>query len=81
MECGHVKSDNSFELIRKLEVGDHFGEIALVKGVQRTLSVKSIGISQLLSLTKSSFERIFGSIKQQLKGDYTVDKPYANEAL
>ena len=42
MECGHEKSDGSRNLVRKLEPGNHFGEIALIHNVRRTLSVKSV---------------------------------------
>jgi cAMP-dependent protein kinase regulator len=40
-ECLKSKEDGGFELVRKLEVGAHFGEIALLKNVKRTLSVKA----------------------------------------
>lgn len=63
----------SFELIRTLEKGDHFGEISLIRNVRRTLAVRSsTAHTQLFSLTRSTFNRILGSIKQFLKEDYVA---------
>ena len=59
--------------MRKLETGSHFGEIALINNVRRTMSIKSIGDSQLLMLTRAAFDRILGSIKKYLKGDYAKE--------
>ena len=58
--------------MRNLEPGSSFGEIALINNVKRTMSVRSVGDSQLLSLQRSTFNRILGSIKKYLKGDYTT---------
>ena len=57
-------------MVRALKPGSHFGEVALINHVNRTLSVLAVSDSQLLSLKKDSFERILGSIKKFLKGDY-----------
>lgn len=75
VECGRevqlANGTQDFELIRPLNQGDHFGEIALINNVKRTLSVRSsTPNTQLLSLSKSAFTRILGSIKQYLKEDY-----------
>jgi len=52
-------------------VGAHFGEIALLKNVKRTLSVKATSDNlKLLALSKEAFERILGSIRDYLKEDY-----------
>ena len=54
--------------------GDHFGEVALINNVRRTLAVRSArDQTQLLSLNRSTFTRILGSIKQFLKEDYAGD--------
>lgn len=61
-------------MVRKLEIGAHFGEISLLKNVKRTLSVKaSSDVLKLLVLSKEAFERILGSIKDYLKEDYRDD--------
>ena len=72
IECGiESDSDQAFELVRELNQGDHFGEIALINGVKRTLAVRSAAENtQLLSLNRDTFNRILGSIKHYLKGDY-----------
>ena len=41
--CGRETEDGSFDIVRTLGVGEHFGEIALINNVRRTLSVKSKG--------------------------------------
>lgn len=71
IECGKEKSDSEFELIRTLTTGAHFGEIALINNVKRTLSVKAASNAKLMKLSQKTFNRILGSIKQYLKGDYT----------
>jgi CRP-like cAMP-binding protein len=54
-----------------LTIGAHFGEIALIKNVKRTLSVRATSENlRLLVLSKEAFERILGSIKDYLKEDY-----------
>ena len=73
-ECLKSKQDGTHELVRKLTVGAHFGEIALLKNVMRTLSVKATSDSlKLLVLSNEAFERILGSIKDYLKEDYKND--------
>ena len=58
--------------MRTLSQGEHFGEIALIKNVRRTLAARSAHLPvKLLSLTRSTFNRILGSIKQFLKEDYS----------
>jgi cAMP-dependent protein kinase regulator len=80
IECGFEKEQpdgtNSFDIVRTLSQGDHFGEIALINGVRRTLAVRSglDSTTQLLSLTRQTFTRILGSIKQYLKEDYGDDR-------
>ena len=61
-------------MVRTLEQGAHFGEIAILKNVRRTLSVKASSDSvKLLVLSKEAFERILGSIRDYLKEDYKSD--------
>ena len=58
--------------MRTLNEGDHFGEIALIKNVRRTLATRAgQQPAKLLCLTRSTFNRVLGSIQQFLKEDYT----------
>jgi len=80
IECGVEKelSDGTtnFELVRTLHQGEHFGEIALINGVRRTLATRASNQgAQLLSLNRNTFNRILGSIKKFLKEDYS--QPYS----
>ena len=74
IQCGseqeHPDGSVSFEHVRTLTQGDHFGEIALINNVRRTLAIRSSKNTQLLSLNRATFNRILGSIKQYLKEDY-----------
>ena len=73
-ECLKSKDDGEFELVRKLEMGSHFGEIAILKNVRRTLSIRASSDNlKLLVLSKEAFERILGSIRDYLKEDYKND--------
>lgn len=75
IECGIEKDlpdgTTTFENVRTLKQGEHFGEVALLNNVKRTLAVRASQPTQLLSLTRSTFNRILGSIKKLLKEDYT----------
>lgn len=75
IECGLENElpdgTSLFKLVRTLNQGDHFGEIALINNVKRTLAVRaSKDATKMLSLNRSTFNRILGSIKQFLKEDY-----------
>lgn len=49
----------------------HFGEIAILRNVKRTLSVRASSDKlKLLVLSRTAFQRILGSIKDLLKEDY-----------
>ena len=55
--------DNAYELVRTLKQGDHFGEIALIENVKRTLSIRAKAENtRLLVLSREAFERIVGTI-------------------
>lgn len=69
VECGK-EQEGQFELIRTLESGAYFGEVALINNVMRTLSVRCKANAKLIKLSRKTFNRILGSIKQFLKGDY-----------
>lgn len=58
-----------------LSEGDHFGEVAIIKHVKRTLSVRVISEeAKLLVLSREAFIRILGSIKDSLKEEYVVPR-------
>jgi cAMP-dependent protein kinase regulator len=74
IECGNESEAGEFSHVRTLSAGSHFGEIAIIKGVRRTLSVRVSGDRvKLLVLTRDTFNRILGSIKAYLKEDYKKD--------
>jgi len=58
--------------VRTLKPGDHFGELALINNMKRSLSVKisSEEGCNLLSLDRETFIRILGSINDHLKKNY-----------
>ena len=67
IECGFEKElpdgTSTFEYVRTLNEGDHFGEIALIKNVRRTLATRAgQQPAKLLCLTRSTFNRVLGSI-------------------
>lgn len=71
-ECIKVDADeeSGYRLIRILGESDHFGEVAILKNIKRTLSVRAATNLKLLVLTREAFNRILGSIKDFLKEDY-----------
>lgn len=72
VEFGHEdENGNISEAIRVLGEGNHFGEIALINGVKRTLSVRVMtGHAKLLLLQRDAFTRILGNIRSYLNTDY-----------
>src|SRR5690606_29442959 len=49
--------DGQEQRVALLEDGDHFGEIALLRNIRRTATVRSIGPSVLLSIRRETFRR------------------------
>ena len=73
VELGHEDEQGEMKPIRVLSTGAHFGEIALIKGVKRTLSVRVTSErAKLLLLTRDAFTRILRSIKGFLKMDWSL---------
>jgi hypothetical protein len=71
VEFGHEDNDGNVDPVRVLGSGSHFGEIALINGVRRTLSVRVTSDRiKLLCLNRDTFNRVLGSIKAYLKEDY-----------
>lgn len=73
-ECECIKVDpeeeSGYRHVRMLGESDHFGEVAILKNIKRTLSVRAVSNLKLLVLTRETFTRILGSIKDYLKEDY-----------
>jgi cAMP-dependent protein kinase regulator len=64
-------------LVRTLSRGDHFGELALINNVKRSLSIKVFSDTcKVLALGREVFNRILGNIRKYLNKDYggTFDK-------
>lgn len=59
-----------FILVRSLNQGDHFGEIALIKNEPRSLTIRAKEDVKLLRLDKETFTRILGTIENYLMMDY-----------
>jgi ATP-binding cassette subfamily B protein len=53
--------------IATLQDGDHFGEIALLKGIPRTATVKALGPAVLLSVRRETFQRLIVDYPQILE--------------
>lgn len=73
VEClKDVEGPEQFKVIRKLGVGDHFGELALINNEKRSLSIRITSESaSLLTLDRDAFTRILGSIEKNLNKDYS----------
>ena len=70
-ECINANGDQ----VRILKDGDAFGEIALIRNVQRTLTVRVLSDScKLLVMSRDSFKRVLGSIEDKLPMDYDQDR-------
>lgn len=77
-ECESDNGNEEFFHVRDLKVGDHFGEIALIKDVVRSLSVRiKSETAKLLYLNRDDFQRILGNINKYLKKDY--DREFDNK--
>ncbi|TMV50924.1 ATP-binding cassette domain-containing protein [Paenibacillus mesophilus] len=58
-----------------LQDGDHFGEIALLKGIPRTATVRAMGPSVLLSVRREAFHRLTAEYPQMLSTlEHTLQK-------
>jgi len=61
-----VLTDN-FTLLKRMEKGEHFGEVSLLTGQRRTAYVRSNSFSVLASLGKSNFDKIMREYPKQLE--------------
>lgn len=72
-QCECINSDG--EQVRVLNSGESFGEIAIIRNVKRTLTVKVLSDScKLLVMSRDSFTRVLGSIEDKLPMDYDQDR-------
>lgn len=67
VECVKNEEDGQVKVVRVLKRGDYFGEIALIKDIQRTLGVRALSKCELLKLDRETFRRLLGSIQKHLK--------------
>ena len=75
IEDGNVEciKEEGKEVIRELNPGDYFGELALIEQLQkRTLTVKAKQDCKLLVLNREIFYRVLGSFTNYLKKDYKI---------
>ena len=72
VECVKNENDSNEKVhVRELTKGEHFGELALINNIKRTLSVRVKSDScKVLALGRDTFTRILGNISKYLKGDY-----------
>ena len=62
---------NDLVHVRDLNIGEHFGELALINNIKRTISVRvKTDSCKVLALGRDSFNRILGDISNYLKGNY-----------
>jgi CRP-like cAMP-binding protein len=72
-QCECINADG--EQVRVLNSGESFGEIAIIRNVKRTLTVKVLSDScKLLVMSRDSFTRVLGSIEDKLPMDYDQDR-------
>ena len=57
-------------MVRTLTTGQHFGELALLNNMPRSLTIRAKTHCRLLKLDRESFTRILGSIEGHLAKDY-----------
>lgn len=72
MTCTQLDAQGNQLEVAHLMAGDYFGEIAFFKSKPRQATVvatKNIGTLRLLTLDRSTFNRIFGSIEDILRRD------------
>lgn len=75
VECLKSLSDGQYSLVRTLGQGDHFGEIALIQDVKRTLSIRAKSAqTKLFVLSREAFKRIVGTIRVNLNEDYKKEE-------
>lgn len=56
-----LEEHSGFEIVKKLEVGDGFGEIALMNNARRTASIVCREETIMVTLSKQSYDKILSS--------------------
>ena len=79
-----VNGKSNFIYYRTLKSGNHFGEIALIKNIPRTATIRAQDEVKVIKLNANSFYFIQSTIEKRLKMDYgqnnansTQIKPYS----
>ena len=67
-------------MIRNLGKGSHFGEIALLNDMSRTMTVKATTDVRVLCIDKASFVKVAGPLRKNLKFDYERERTLYNQA-
>jgi CRP-like cAMP-binding protein len=70
LKLHEYKGKRGFVFVRTLSSGQHFGELALLNNMNRSLSIRAKTSCRLLKLDRDSFTRILGSIEEHLAKDY-----------
>ncbi len=74
-ETGTSKTKKVFEY----QVGDYFGEIALIKNTVRQASIKTVTKCKLMSIDRDSFKRLLGPIEDILMRNMEQYKKYMDQ--
>jgi cAMP-dependent protein kinase regulator len=61
------------------QVGDYFGEIALIKNTVRQASIKTVTKCKLMSIDRDSFKRLLGPIEGILMRNMERYKKYMDQ--
>lgn len=70
LKLHEYKGKKGFVFVRTLQSGQHFGELALLNNMARSLSIRAKTACRLLKLDREAFTRILGSIEGHLAKDY-----------
>lgn len=75
-----IRNKTGLVRVRTLGQSEHFGELALLNNMKRSLSIRVRSEKiVLLRLDRDAFTRILGSIEKNLKKDY--DSEFENKIL
>lgn len=66
IQGNHSRAHNTLCMLH-FQVGDYFGELALITGDPRAASVQAKGDCKLAVLDRKSFKRLLGSVEALLK--------------